>query len=214
MLMVPKQLSVDDPDFKWLGGANQVPERNALLQTIELASELQIENSAFVELGTFKGIKARNFIIALNKMNRVCKFFSVDVNPFIKHLNFYPRVEWEKRCSDVQGVCVAKFLECKTVDAAPTFQDGEIVWLFVDACHCYECVSNEIMLYTPKIATGGFMLFHDTNKRQDDQWIGHNSPKKYGVLKAIEKSQELKNQFELCYEIRAHHGTQVWQKVA
>lgn len=211
--MLTKKLRTDDPDFKWLGGANQEPERQALIRTIELASELQIENPAFVELGTFKGIKARNFIVALNKLNCVSKFFSVDLNPFIKHLNFYPRVEWEKRCNDIEGVCVAKFLEGQTVDMAPLFKDSEIAWLFVDACHCYECVSSEIMLYTPKLAVGSFMLFHDTKKRQDDQWIGHNPPRKYGVLKAIEESQDLKNQFKLLYETRAHHGTQVWQKV-
>ncbi len=167
----------------------------------------------FVELGTFKGINARNFITALDKLGDKCRFFSVDFNPFNKRLKFYPRVEWEKRCRDIKGVCVADFLEGKTTDKASFFKDSEIAWLFVDACHCYDCVSSEIALYTPKLAVGGLMLFHDTATRQDEQWVTHDPPRKWGVPQAIKKSEELKNQFEFLYEVKAHHGTQVWKKV-
>ena len=121
-------------------------------------------------------------------------------------------MEWEKRCLGLKGTCTQYFLEGKTTDRATNFKDGSIVWLFIDACHCFECVSKEIELYTPKIAAGGYILFHDTAMQQHEQWVTHNPPRRYGVTKAIAKSIELKNQFTFVHESRSRNGTQIWKK--
>jgi hypothetical protein len=209
--MKPQILKLED--FEWHPG-NSVGEREALIRTIELAAEIKQDNPVFVELGTFKGINARNFICALNNLNVNGNFYSVDFNPFNKRLHFYPKVEWEKRCSILIGSCTQDFLEGKTVDRAKDFEDNSIVWLFVDACHCFECVRDEIEVYTPKVVPGGYMLFHDTATRQDGQWVTHEPPRQYGVLKAIQQSKTLKENFTFMHEVKTRHGIQVWKKNA
>jgi hypothetical protein len=57
-------------------------------------------------------------------------------------------------------------------------------------------------------------LFHDIAGRQDNQWVAHDPPRKWGVPKAIRKSKILKEQFELVFESRAHNGIGVWKKHA
>jgi hypothetical protein len=206
------KLKIDDSDFFWVRGTWPA-ERNLLLGTLELASELSYNNPAFVELGTFKGINARNFIVALNKLGKQCRFFSVDFNPWNKRLHFYPKEEWQARCDSITGTCVQGFLEGKTIDRVKDFSDGEIAWLFVDACHCFECVRDEIKLYTPKLMIGGYMIFHDTMIPQNEQWVTHDPARSYGVKRAINQSVELKNQFKLICQDNTHHGTQVWRRI-
>ncbi len=200
-----------DPDFIWVGG-NKPSERHALLETIEEATKFPGVNW-FVELGTFKGINARNFIVALNKLEHACLFASVDFNPFNKRLHFYPKKEWESRCENIIGHCVQYFFQGKTVDRAVSFPTNRIAWLFIDACHCFQCVSEEIAAYAPKLMSGGYMLFHDTNTEQHEQWVTHqDNPRRGGVGKAIKQSAVLHSDFEFVKEIKSHHGMQIWKK--
>lgn len=207
------KLDHKDPDFIWAPG-NRPAEREVLLETIEEAAKIAPEGvNWFVELGTFKGINARNFIIALNKLKHACLFASVDFNPLNKRLHFYPKVEWEARCKLIDGLCTQHFFEGKTVDRAISFPENRIAWLFVDACHCFDCVTEEIEVYEPKIVSGGYILFHDTNIEQQDQWVTHEIPKPGGVKKAIKKSKVLHENFEFIKEIKIKHGIQVWRKL-
>lgn len=205
------KLNHEDKNFIWAPG-NKIPERKALLETIEKAAAIDGVNW-FVELGTFKGINARNFIVALNKLGKECHFVSVDFNPLNKRLHFYPKVEWNSRCCAISGSCTQHFYEGKTVDYAKTFLNNIIAWLFIDACHCFECVTAEIKLYEPKIAPGGFMLFHDTATEQQDQWVTHKVSRPGGVKKALKQSKILHEKFELIQDINSHHGMQVWRKL-
>ena len=41
-----------------------------------------------------------------------------------------------------------------------------ICWLWIDGCHCFDCVSTDIELWFPKVVDGGFILFHDCNPTQ------------------------------------------------
>ncbi len=209
--MKPSIIKVNDPMLDWCPG-NKHPEREVLLYTLEEAVKLPGYNW-FVELGTFRGINARNFINTLNKLNHNCRFASVDFNPFNKRHHFYPKIEWETRCKNIIGPCIQYFFEGKTVDHANGFDNESIAWLFIDACHCFECVRDEIKLYTPKLTAGGYMLFHDTSKEQNDQWVTHDPPRRYGVIKAINQSQELKTKFKFIGEVKTNHGIQVWKKV-
>ncbi|MFB5620661.1 MAG: class I SAM-dependent methyltransferase [Nitrosopumilus sp.] len=209
--MKPEILDIFDSDFEWFGPDKQNEERMVLLRTIELASQLK-DYSWFVELGTFKGINARNFVVALEKLQKPSLFASVDFNPFNKRLHFYPKEEWHNRMLTSTKYCNPQFIEGKTVDRYDTFRDNTIAWLFVDACHCFECVRDEIELYTPKVMSGGYMIFHDTATAQNEQWVTHNPPRNYGVTKAINESKTLRDNFTLIHNLAKGHGTQVWKK--
>lgn len=44
--------------------------------------------------------------------------------------------------------------------------------LFIDGCHCYNCVIDDFMLYSEKVVPNGFILFHDTCSHPD--WQNHH----------------------------------------
>jgi len=45
-------------------------------------------------------------------------------------------------------------------DAAKDFNEP-IGMLFIDGCHCYECVKKDFLLWSPKIIKDGLIIFHD-----------------------------------------------------
>lgn len=44
--------------------------------------------------------------------------------------------------------------------------------LFIDGCHCYECVMKDFAIFSSKVCKRGFILFHDTNSHPD--WQNHH----------------------------------------
>jgi hypothetical protein len=48
--------------------------------------------------------------------------------------------------------------------AATRYQDASLDFVFLDACHQYEQVKQDILAYLPKVKSGGFIGGHDYNK--------------------------------------------------
>jgi len=46
-------------------------------------------------------------------------------------------------------------------DAVTTFDDEYFDWVYIDADHTYEGISNDLKLWWPKVKTGGFLAGHD-----------------------------------------------------
>ena len=82
---------------------------------------------------------------------------------------------------------LSKFPKCEiiklnSVDAAKTIEDSSIDFIYIDACHQYEYVKEDIKAWYPKLRTGGILAGHDYC---NDAWPG--------VVKAVnEMVEELK----------------------
>jgi hypothetical protein len=48
-----------------------------------------------------------------------------------------------------------------SVDAAATYADQSLDVVFIDACHTYECVKEDIAAWFPKVKKGGYLAGHD-----------------------------------------------------
>ena len=86
--------------------------------------------------------------------------------------------------------------ELEGIDPAGT--DG-VAWCFVDACHCYACVSKDIAAWAPRIAPGGMLVFHDSSLWQNlNPDVSHPTRNcRYGVLRAIMDSEKYLEPFTL-----------------
>jgi len=48
-----------------------------------------------------------------------------------------------------------------SVNAAKRFNDNSLDFIFIDACHDYECVKEDLHTWYPKLKKGGIIAGHD-----------------------------------------------------
>ena len=65
-----------------------------------------------------------------------------------------------KRRIDKTGLTNYTLIRNFACIAAETF-DNPIGFIFIDGCHCAECVKKDFFLWAPKLVPGGVMAFHD-----------------------------------------------------
>ncbi len=61
-------------------------------------------------------------------------------------------------------ICV--FIQGESTKVAKRCSEGSISMIFLDATHTYEAGRADILAWTPKLKSGGFMVFHDYSDSQ------------------------------------------------
>ena len=56
----------------------------------------------------------------------------------------------------------------------------DLVWVFIDACHCAYCVERDALAYIPKLRRGGIIAFHDASPRMQGQ-----DPQAYDMIRGF-----------------------------
>jgi two-component SAPR family response regulator len=56
---------------------------------------------------------------------------------------------------------IVKPVRSRSVDAAKAYADESLDVVFIDACHLYECVKEDIAAWLPKVKKGGYLAGHD-----------------------------------------------------
>ncbi len=49
-------------------------------------------------------------------------------------------------------------------EGAKLFEDGSVDVVFIDGCHTYKCVKNDINVWYPKLKKGGYLIGDDYNR--------------------------------------------------
>jgi predicted O-methyltransferase YrrM len=135
------------------------------------------DNSKFVEIGSWKGRSAAYMLVEIINSKKNIQLTSVDSWPaeeiyqiyrgnmdgFLKNPNLYKHI----RGSSVEG--------------SEHFENNSLDFVFIDACHLYECITLDIDTWLPKVKKGGILAGHDYNL--DDP----TNPEHAGVIKAIDE---------------------------
>ncbi len=82
-------------------------------------------------------------------------------------LDFYLMIDKDikKLCYDLQkDHPEVKIIKALSSIAANELDDGSMDLIFIDGDHTYEGCKSDIVLYTPKLKKGGWMLIHDVHK--------------------------------------------------
>jgi hypothetical protein len=125
-----------------------------------------------VEVGTDRGIFAWHLLRGC----RFTRFFTVDPycvgyddNDPMSHMSPADRVKDEKAAKEL----LCEFENCRmlrttSAEAAKDFGDGTVDFVYLDGCHRYESVKEDVGLWWPKVKVGGVLAGHDFLSGQAD----------------------------------------------
>ena len=135
-------------------------------------------NAKFVEIGCDKGQSFTFLGVETINQNKNIELYAVDTwcdnniswnssdeiyNIFLKNIN-----PIQKELKDK-----IKIIRSYSVEASTKFEDKSLDFIFIDACHEYECVIADLNAWFPKLKPGGWIAGHD-------YYAGH-----YGVEQAV-----------------------------
>jgi hypothetical protein len=157
--------------------------------------------SHFVEVGAFYGKSAAYMAVEIANSGKKIQFDVVDT---WRGSPEHQKGNWDYREDMVNDTAFEKFTEnmkpaegyynpikLGSVEAAKTYADNSLDFVFIDAAHEYESVKEDIESWYPKIKTNGFIGGHD-------YVVG-----KFGVYLAVD--ERFKNNFELYGPSWLHH---------
>lgn len=186
--------------------------RRSLKATRNLASR------TYIELGVRRAETSRWLHDTLAKCRDEFAQFGVDFSEFAAG-------QWKKKMRKLAKGCPAQFLAMTTKAAAELDWHEPMAWVFIDACHCFECATDDILTWGAKLAPGGHLLVHDTTdkRRHYTALFQHYEPdvkksgtRTFGVWEAVQEGQPagdyLRREFTLVEEVDSDNGLQVWRK--
>jgi len=123
-------------------------------------------DGAVVEIGVLGGVAAATLCAAAEEKN--VKYYGIDPwdmltsNDHLRHLVGDPvkNEELAKKTMSELKFTNYEFIKGFSYDVAKNFNES-IGCLFIDGCHCYECVKKDFLLWQSKIALNGTIVFHD-----------------------------------------------------
>jgi hypothetical protein len=127
------------------------------------------ENGHFVEVGSWKGKSIAYLGVEAINSGKTIKIDAVDTwngslneqchvdDPYVRTDSLYTLF-----CANISRVSsVVNPIRLPSLDAAKKYADGSLDIVFIDACHAYECVREDIAAWYPKVKIGGTIAGHD-----------------------------------------------------
>ena len=142
----------------------------------ELVYDLMVEKATdgdiFVEVGSFLGKSTVYLASLIKKSGKNIKVYAVDTWVGDKHEAQIVMDIINDRGGDIYNEFMHNIKECKVDDvilplrmtsaeASKTFSDKSIAFVFIDACHDYESVSDDTNKWINKVKDNGYIGGHD-----------------------------------------------------
>ena len=118
--------------------------------------------SRFVEIGSFHGTSLAHLVVEAINSGKEMDVTAVDLFGLEwQYANTYPTLfeDFTRYTAPIAGKF--KVLRMRSVEAAKTFADKSLDFVFVDATHSYEGCRDDIAAFLPKMKPGGVMGGHD-----------------------------------------------------
>lgn len=127
------------------------------------------DNGTWVELGSWTGKSAAYCVVELLNANKLGKFYCVDTwEGGEEHIEHDLIVNNSLKDVFLQNVNPVKEhitpIQSISWDAAENFEDESVDFCYVDAGHTYECVTNDLTAWWPKIKSGRLFAGDDYTK--------------------------------------------------
>ena len=146
------------------------------------------ENAVVAEIGVANG----DFSAQILEQSNPKRLYLIDPwahqgdDDYQEDPNNVSQVEADKRCeavqcrfsSEIERGQIVIIRELATV-ASQQFTNNYFDWVYIDAMHTYQAVSDDLHKYWPKIKPGGILLGHDYANNEGSRQM------KFGVVSAV-----------------------------
>lgn len=137
--------------------------------------QIMNNNSHFVEIGCWKGKSSAFIAVEIINSNKNIKLDCIDTwvgsdeNEHIKDNYIKNNTLYELFLNNIEPVKhIIHPIRMTSAEASTYYKDNTIDIVFIDACHSYECVKEDISLWLPKVKNGGILAGHDYTS----SWLG------------------------------------------
>jgi cephalosporin hydroxylase len=124
----------------------------------EMMVQLAPDGSSLLETGVYHGRSLVHLAIASRDARKGLIVYGVD---HFVDMSIGLEAEVRKHLGHFGASDHVILLKMDSLDAAPTFRDESLWFVFLDGSHDREDVAAEVKAWMPKIATGGFLAGHD-----------------------------------------------------
>jgi len=132
-----------------------VPQ-NGLKGLYDLIQEHVTKSTKMVEVGSFSGISSELFALHCKEITCVDRWSEYN------EIDNAKLVEGEKSFDDlIIKYNNIKKMKSSSEEAAATFKNGSLDFVYIDAAHDYENVKKDILCWLPKVKAGGHIAGHD-----------------------------------------------------
>ena len=129
------------------------------------------DDSVFVEVGSWLGTSAIYLATEIKNRNKNIKLICVDTwegtvgDEHLKNLKEkLPKPPYEVFLENVKKSGIEKYISSRkttSLQAAQSFKDESIDFVFIDAAHSYRHIMDDIKAWYPKVKKGGVISGHD-----------------------------------------------------
>lgn len=137
---------------------------------LDIINNIKKDKINYVEIGCYNGGSA---CLVLTNPNVVC--YSIDTAEFFSKEHVINTINTLRPNSNFN------FIQGKSTVVYNQLPINEIDVLFIDGDHSYNGVIKDFELYSPKVVSGGFIVF-------DDYFDNHHSPEVFSAVNDIVKS--------------------------
>jgi hypothetical protein len=122
----------------------------------------------FIELGTHYGYSYFAFCQAIDRLGLGTTAYAVDSWQGDEHAGFYDESVFQSVAArnNEKYSGFSTLIRSTFEGALDYFTDGSIDLLHIDGRHFYDDVKHDFVIWRPKLAENGVVLFHDTNVRE------------------------------------------------
>lgn len=124
------------------------------------------DNSHFVEVGSWKGRSSVFMAVEIINSKKNIKFDCVDIWESCKEYENEDSIKngtlYEEFLTNIKPVThIINPIKMNSIEASKLYKDNSLDFVFIDACHYYDCVKEDIEHWLPKVKNNGIISGHD-----------------------------------------------------
>jgi len=131
-------------------------DEHTLKKSIDVLIKRKAKNLSFLEIGCHRGHTSLLLINYIKRYTSDFAYYGIDPGGLRPNKSY-------RLNGVIRDLRNTNFKLIKGFSFEVADQFNSLDWIFVDGCHCAECVRKDIELYLPKLSQDGLISFHDAS---------------------------------------------------